>query len=513
MAAIRVLLVEDDETEAAQTRSMLLESESTPFEVEWVSTADEALARIAQGGHDVHLVDVRLEGVSGIEVMMRAIQGGSHAPIVLLADFGAATQEEEAFAEGAADYLVKGETTAPVMQRALRHAVERARVAAALRESEARLVQAERMESLGRLAGGIAHDFNNLLTGILGYTSLLERDFEPDHPSRESIDAIRRSSELASRLTRQLLAYSRKQTLQPQPLDLNLVIEGLGEMLRRLLSEHLTFELSLSPDLPPVTGDRAQMEQVVMNLVLNARDATPPGGRIVVSTATAFVSEADAAIEGIERPGRYVVLGVEDNGRGIPPDVLVRIFEPFFTTKPAGTGTGLGLASAYGIVNQSGGFLRASSRAGAGTRISVYLPAGEEAPAAVAAPGQPSQGSETVLVVEDELAVRRYIGDTLTRFGYRPVLAESPGEALSLVSASGAPLALLLTDIVLPEMSGMHLAQRLTKMQPGLKVVFMSGYIDPRTGHAALPANASFLRKPFPPDELARVVRRVLDGE
>jgi two-component system, cell cycle sensor histidine kinase and response regulator CckA len=506
------LLVADDETEAAQTRSMLCESDAAPFEVEWVASADEALARMLQDAHDVHMVDVTLDGASGIEVMTRAIAGGCRTPIVLVADFGAAPQEEEAFAAGAADYLVKGESTAPMMQRALRHAVERARVAAALRDSQARLTQAERMESLGRLAGGIAHDFNNLLTGILGYTSLLERDFEPDHPSRESIDAIRRSSELASRLTRQLLAYSRKQTLQTQPLDLNHVVEGLAEMLRRLLSEHLTFELRLAPDLPNVTGDRAQMEQVVMNLVLNARDATPPGGRIVVSTGAAFISEADAAIEAIERPGRYVVLAVEDTGRGIPPEVLNRIFEPFFTTKPAGTGTGLGLASAYGIVNQSGGFMRAASRAGSGTRISVYLPAGEEVARVVAAPGQLSTGSETVLVVEDEHTVRRYIGDTLTRFGYRPVLAESPNEALALLAKASAPLALLLTDIVLPEMSGMHLAQRLTKLQPGLKVIFMSGYIDPRTGHAALPANASFLRKPFPPDELARVVRRVLDG-
>jgi two-component system cell cycle sensor histidine kinase/response regulator CckA len=512
MPAISVLLVEDNETEAAQTRSMLIESESTTFHVDWVGTADEALAQMLQGGHDVCLVDVALGDASGIDVMMRAIDGGCQTPIVLLANFGAATQEEEAFAAGATDYLVKGESTAPMMQRALRHAVERGRVAAALRESEARLVQAERMESLGRLAGGIAHDFNNLLTGILGYTSLLERDFEPDHPSRESIDAIRRSSELASRLTRQLLAYSRKQALNPLPLDLNHVVEGLGEMLRRLLSEHLTFDLQLAADLPAVTGDRAQMEQVVMNLVLNARDATPPGGRIMVSTGAAFISEADAAIEGIERPGRYVVLAVEDTGEGMPPEVLDRIFEPFFTTKPGGAGTGLGLASAYGIVQQSGGFMRAASRTGAGTRISVYLPASARAAQPVTLAGHPTTGSETVLVVEDEHTVRRYIGDTLTRFGYRPVLAESPNEALAIVAGAAAPLSLVLTDIVLPEMSGMHLAQRLTKLQPGLKVVFMSGYIDPRTGHAALPANASFLRKPFPPDELARVVRRVLDG-
>jgi two-component system cell cycle sensor histidine kinase/response regulator CckA len=510
MPTIRVLLVEDNETEAVQTKTMLTESETTTFDVEWVGTADEAVARMTQGDYDVHLVDLSLGETSGIDAMRWAISGGCEEPIVLLADYGAATQEEEAFEAGAADYLVKGETTAPSLRRGLRNAVERGRVAAALKESQARLVQAERMESLGRLAGGIAHDFNNLLTGILGHTTLLERDFEPEHPSRESIDAVRRSAEVAARLTRQLRAYSRKQILRPATLDLNAVVDGLGEMLQRLLGQSLRFELALAANLPAVTGDRAQMEQVVMNLVLNARDATAPGGRIVVSTGTAYFSEADAAIEGIERPGSYVVLAVEDTGRGMPPAVLARIFEPFFTTKPEGMGTGLGLASAYGIVRQSGGFMHASSRVGVGTRISVHLPRSEEA-----APEQgahaPAAGSEAVLVVDDDHTVRRYVGDTLLRFGYRPLLAETPYEALSLVSETSEPMALLLTDIVLPEMSGMHLAQRLTKLQPNLKVVFMSGYIDPRAGHAALPADARFLRKPFPPDELARIVRATLD--
>jgi CheY-like chemotaxis protein len=195
----------------------------------------------------------------------------------------------------------------------------------------------------------------------------------------------------------------------------------------------------------------------------------------------------------------------------MPPDVLGRIFEPFFTTKPEGMGIGLGLASAYGIVNQSGGFMHASSRIGAGTRISAYLPCTEEPISAQTNVHAPTFGSETVLVVDDDLTVRRYIGDTLRRFGYRPIPVETPGEAIAMLSKATEPLKLLLTDVVLPEMSGMHLAQRLVKMQPGLKVVFMSGYIDPRTGHAALPADARFLRKPFPPDELARIVRKALN--
>ncbi len=266
--------------------------------------------------------------------------------------------------------------------------------------------------------------------------------------------------------------------------------------------------------MPLVTSDRAQIEQVVMNLVLNARDATPPGGTITVRTELARIDDTEAARERIGPPGDYVRLSVEDTGRGMPPEVVSRIFEPFFTTKPEGTGTGLGLATAYGIIKQSGGFMRATSRLGEGTTIAAYLPRAADAqPAAeLGAPGAPA--AEPVLVVEDDAGVRRYIRDALLRFGYRPVVVESPYTATELVTNAATPFALLIADIVLPEMSGMHLAQRLTRLQPGLRVVFMSGYIDPRAGHAALPADALFLRKPFPPDELARVVRRALeDGE
>ncbi len=248
-----------------------------------------------------------------------------------------------------------------------------------------------------------------------------------------------------------------------------------------------------------------------MNLVLNARDATPPGGTIRVRTRIVRIGEAEAAREQIGDPGEYVRLSVEDTGRGIPPDVLARIFEPFFTSKPAGSGTGLGLATAYGIIKQSGGFMRATSRVGEGTIVSAYLPKSEHE-AATVVPGVPTAaGAEPVLVVEDDPGVRRYIGEALSRFGYRPVVVESPYTAIELVSNAPTPFALLIADVVLPEMSGMHLAQRLTRLQSSLRVVFMSGYIDPRAGHAALPADALFMRKPFPPDELARVVRRALD--
>ena len=458
-------------------------------------------ARMVQGAHDVYLVDVdarrrqrhRLDDARDRGRLRR--RRSCCSPIS-----ARAPQEEEAFAAGAADYLVKGESTAPQMQRALRHAVERARVAAALRESEARLIQAERMESLGRLAGGIAHDFNNLLTGILGYTVAARARFEPDHPSRESIDAIRRSAELA------VAADAPAPRLQPQadarsrlPLDLNHVVEGLAEMLRRLLGDHLTFELRLAADLPPVIGDRAQMEQVVMNLVLNARDATPPGGRIIGLDRHARSSARPTRrSSGIERRGPLRRAGGRGHGAGHAA-ARCSTASSSRSSPPSRRAPAPASASPAPTASSTRAAGSCAPRAAlaSGTRISVYLPGGEGAAQRRHRAGTADDADpRRVLVVEDEHTVRRYIGDTLTRFGYRPVLAESPDEALALVAKAGAPFALLLTDIVLPEMSGMHLAQRLTKLQPGLKVVFMSGYIDPAhrprgaAGRRELPAQA-----------------------
>jgi two-component system, cell cycle sensor histidine kinase and response regulator CckA len=516
MPAMRVLLAEDDETKAVQTQSMLREAEDADVTVDWVSSAAETLRHIARGGYDAYLVDVTLGKSSGLDVLARAIEGGCQAPIVLLAEHGEGEHDTEALRLGAADFLVKGETTAPQLRRAVTHAIERARVARALRESQARLLQAERTESLGRLAGGIAHDFNNLLTGILSCTATLEEQIAPEHPAREPIDAVRRTAELAARLARQLLAYGGRQTIEPSELDLNRVVEGLAEMLKRLVGDHLTFGVQTAKPLPLVVADRSQMEQVVMNLVLNARDATPPGGRITIRTGTRVVTTREAERERLDHGGEYVWVSVEDTGRGMSRDVLARAFEPFFTTKPKGSGTGLGLATAYGTIAQSGGFMQATSELGVGTTMTALLPRSASLmlsppmPAAEAVPG--ASGPERVLVVEDEPAVRRYVTDALTRFGYQTVVAETPTEALELVAQATPMFNLLLTDVVLPEMSGMHLAQRATKMRPGLRVVFMSGHLDPRVGHAALPAGAMLLRKPFPPDELARVVRRGLDA-
>jgi two-component system, cell cycle sensor histidine kinase and response regulator CckA len=414
---------------------------------------------------------------------------------------------------GAADYLVKDELTPPLLQRALRHAVERAGATLAFRESEERLIQAQRMESLGRLVGSVAHDFNNLLTGIVGYASILDRELSPQHAGRHSLEEIRKAAELATKLTRQLLAYSRKQIVKRVPLDLNELIDGLADMLSRLIGEHLSLVIEKGENVPPVLADYGQLEQVLLNLVLNARDATPPGGTITVSTSVAIVSEEDAARENVGRTGPFVRLTVEDTGEGMSPDVLRRLFEPFFTTKPVGKGTGLGLASSQGIVRQGGGFMRVTSQIGRGTTASAFLPEAQhelQRQHAHSRAAPDLRGTETILVIEDDETVRNFVREALSFYGYRPLLAPDPTTALRIGRESGEPIAAALTDVVLPDMSGMHVAQQLVELRPSVRVIYMSGYIDARSGHIALPPDAHFLRKPFQPEDLARMLRSVL---
>jgi CheY-like chemotaxis protein len=376
------------------------------------------------------------------------------------------------------------------------------------------LIQAQRMESLGRLVGSVAHDFNNLLTGIVGYASILDREIPLTHAGRHSLEEIRKAAELATKLTRQLLAYSRKQVVKRVSLDLNELLDGLADMLARLIGEQVALTLDKGAHVPPVLADYGQLEQVILNLVLNARDATPPGGRITVATDVVTVSETEAARENVGRTGPFVRLSVSDTGEGMPPDVLKHLFEPFFTTKPVGKGTGLGLASSHGIVRQVGGFMRVTSQVGVGTTAAMYLPeAAHELQRQhgidIAAPEL--RGTETVLVIEDDETVRNFVREALTFYGYRALLAPEPTTALRIGRESPDAIDVALTDVVLPEMSGMHVAQQLTELRPGVRIIYMSGYIDARGSHTAIPPDAHFLRKPFQPEDLARMLRTVLD--
>jgi len=383
------------------------------------------------------------------------------------------------------------------------------------RHLEEQFRQSQKMEAVGQLAGGIAHDFNNLLTAILGNTQLLLRELPPGDSKRGDVEEIRKASERAASLTRQLLAYSRRQMLQPEVLDLNVVVAEMDKMLRRLIGEHIALVAVLAPDLGRVRADPNQIEQVIVNLAVNARDAMPDGGKLTVETANVDLDDAFAQAHLGSVPGSYALLAVTDTGAGMDATVRAHLFEPFFTTKEVGKGTGLGLATVYGIVKQSGGYISVYSEPGRGSSFKIYLP--RIATPADAPPGPqksgPAPGSETVLVVEDEAAVLTLSRRALEAQGYVVLAASDPAAALRVVERHGGMIHLLLTDVVMPGLSGRELADRLTAQRPGIRVLYMSGYPgDAVVQHGTLPSGSAFLQKPFSPDGLARKVRDVLDA-
>jgi len=384
------------------------------------------------------------------------------------------------------------------------------------RSVENQFRQAQRMEAVGRLASGVAHDFNNVLTVIVTDSELLLDGLEADHPMREDLEEIRAVALKAAALTRQLLAFSRKQVLQLRVLSVNAVVEAVTGMLQRLVGEDVTIAVSLGGGLAPVRADPGQLEQVLMNLVVNSRDAMPEGGRVTLATSNVELDASFAGAHPGSAPGPHVLLAVRDTGTGMTPDVRAHIFEPFFTTKDLGKGTGLGLATVYGIVKQLGGFVDVESALGRGTVVGIYLPS-VDAPldGPETGPDAPpvSGGSETVLLVEDDTPVRRVLADTLQKRGYRVLAASDGRSALELAAAEPGPIALLLTDVIMPGMSGREVADGLAAERPGLRVVYMSGYTDEAVVRlGVLDAGVRYLQKPFNGNVLARNIREALDG-
>jgi two-component system cell cycle sensor histidine kinase/response regulator CckA len=385
------------------------------------------------------------------------------------------------------------------------------------RALELQLQQSQRMEAIGRLAGGVAHDFNNLLTVIKGYSELMLDELKPSDPMRGEMEEVQRAADRAASLTRQLLAFSRRQVLAPKVLDLNDLVRDTEKLLRRLLGEDVELITALDQQLGSVRADPGQIEQVLMNLAVNARDAMPSGGKLTIETCNKDLDRLYTREHAVVKPGRYVLLAVSDNGTGMDGEIASHVFEPFFTTKEQGKGTGLGLSTVYGIVKQSGGYIWVYSEPGLGTTFKIYLPqvdaAAERLPAQQLRP-EVYRGTETILLVEDEEGVRSLIRQVLTRHGYTVLESGHGGEALLLCERHPGRIDLLLTDVVLSQMSGRELAERLTPLRHDMKVLYMSGYTDEAiVHHGVLTPGSAFVQKPFTTEALTRKVRQVLDSK
>jgi len=382
------------------------------------------------------------------------------------------------------------------------------------RQLEGQVLQSQKLERLGRLAGGVAHDFNNLLIGILGYAQFLEEGIRAGNPSLEDLGEIRKAGERARDLTAQLLAVARRQVSERRVIDVNDVLRDSEKLLRRVIGEDVGLTVLLEPRPCAVKADPGSLQQVLLNLAVNARDAMPGGGKLTIETASVELDEHYASSHRGVTPGRYVLLAVTDTGQGMSAEVQEHLFEPFFTTKAPGLGTGLGLATVHGIVKQSGGHLWVYSEVGRGTTFKIYLPPTDEVPARPApdSHSRVERGTETVLLAEDEPSVRELIVRTLRGSGYRVLVASGGREAEEIAAQTSQEIHLLLTDVVMPDLSGKVLADQLLARRPGLRVLYMSGYPqNPIAHHGVLDPGVRFLAKPFVPASLLEAVRRALD--
>jgi two-component system cell cycle sensor histidine kinase/response regulator CckA len=511
---LRVLFVEDSPD---HTVPVTRELRRAGYEVEFERLAtDEAMrGALSHRNWDLIISEYRLAQLDAISALRILRESGRDIPLLVVA----AAEDEASILEvmkaGANDFLTKDnlKRLIPVVERELHQVVSRREQ----RRLEDQLRQWQKMEAIGRLAGGLAHDFNNLLTVISGYSELLLHKVALQAAERAGVEEIQKAAERGGALTRQLLAFSRRQPLEPRIIDINELVVNMEKMLRRLIGEDIQLATVPGNEVGKVKTDPGQLEQVIMNIVVNGRDAMPQGGKLTIETCNFELDEEPARAHPGFRPGPYVLLAITDTGSGMDAETKSHLFEPFFTTKDPGKGTGLGLATAYGIVTQSGGSVSVYSEPHRGTTVKIYLPRVEEA----IAEEQPELesaatllGSETVLLVEDEARVRKLICEVLTMKGYQVLECTRAEEAVRLFDGHGPSIDLVIADVVMPEMSGPELVRRLAVQRPELRVLFISGYPDEAViHHGILTSGAAFLQKPFLPDALARKVREILDAQ
>ena len=638
---VKILLVDDDEDDFIITRDLITRIGHTPHEIDWVNNYDDALTAIRRAAHDICLLDYRLGGQTGLELLRETQPFHDRPPVILLTGQGDREIDVEAMRAGAADYLIKSQLNADMLERTIRYAIrdrcaqenlrrERDLISRIMETSpvgivvtdqsgkitfanqhaeiilgltkdmleartadvldwhladadgnplvdppsplkqvlqtgqpvqdvchtievvgdrrtllsvnatplldatrridglvvtiedtterlalEAQLRQSQKLESVGQLAAGMAHDINNILTVIQGHAGLVLGTLPPNGDAAQSLKQICTASERAAGFIRHLLMFSRKQVCQIKILDLNAVLRNLEYMLPRMLAEHITLQTSYQPGLPPIAADTSMMEQIVINLMVNARDAMPKGGKLLIETAAVEIGPAHIRQNPEARAGAFICLTVTDTGCGMERKVLQRIFEPFFTTKEIGKGTGIGLSTVYGIVQQHHGWVEVASEVGVGTTFKIFLPVALDqsviAPV-VSRPQTINGGEETVLVVEDEIHLLEMTRRVLERYHYRVLTAPSGDAALQVWEQHNGQIDLLLADMIMPgDMTGTELAAELKKRRPALKVIITSGYSAELVGKDFGQLDIFFLAKPYQPQQVARLIRATLD--
>ena len=512
--SLHILHLEDDQNDAALVQSILKNGGIT-CATNRVQTHDDFVAALDGGGIDLILSDFTLPAFDGLSALKIAHTRQPDIPVIFVSGTLGEQRAVDSLRSGATDYVLKDDLTqlGPAVERAMRESEERLE----LRRTKAQAIEGQKMEVIGQLAGGVAHDFNNILAVIVGYCHLLKSDLGAGSPQLKFIEEIRHASERACGLTRQLLAFSRKQTVQPVVLDLNTVVEDLDHMLRRLIDANIEMTLVPGKQIGRILADSGYVGQVLMNLVVNARDAMPYGGKLTIETANVTIDETHTDPHMDAFPGEYVMLSVSDTGTGMTEDVIARLFEPLFTTKPLGKGTGLGLVTCRNIIRQSGGHIGVYSESGKGTVFKVYFPRQEGIPYVPAQPGDSGdvpRGTELLLVVEDDSTVRHLVCAILEAHGYHVLEANNGEEGVRTVRDHlGPPIRLVITDVIMPLMGGMAMAELLKITNPEINILFTSGYPDEAIAqYGVLNDGFEFLGKPYTPLTLVRKVREMLDA-